>query len=435
MEPDRELNKDRNTGNWVARPTERAAEQSHRQRRHIRPTCLKQRWSLLSSALLIGLAACQQAALPTITRFEAAPAAVNVGDPVTLAWRGTGAASCTLTTGQQSLTPENCDEGSVTERYAQAGTFAAELTYTAPDGSSLTETAAVVVGTDENSFTTEQDGLSVTFSAPAAVPDNTPENTPEATFTWDFGDGETGSGARVTHLYALPGDYVVTLSTEQAGQDTRSSRTILVSAPNRTALFSGGTLAAWERVQGGAANWRLRDDYAEVRPGKSVGDNNLKTTATFGDFRLHLEFWVPQTSPGTPEQERGNSGVYLQGRYEVQILDSYERDLEGQNDAGAIYEVKDADQNASLPPETWQSYDVEFRAARFTAGQKTEDARVSVFWNGQLVQVETVVPGPTRLGAPEEASEVNAAGILQGPIVLQDHGDRVRFRNIWLEPL
>ena len=391
----------------------------------------------LPAAFLVSLAACQQSALPAIDTFTATPEEVNVGDPVTLAWRGSGAASCTLTTGQTTrrlpLTPENCDEGSVTESYDRAGTFTAELVYTTSGGSSLNETAEVTVRAAEDSFTTEQDGLSVSFSAPDKALENAPE---DATFTWDFGDGQTGSGVRVTHLYARPGDYLVTLSIDRAGQEMRSSRTVTVAPnPNRTTLFSGDGLAAWERVQGGAANWRLRDDYAEVRPGRSVGDNNLRTKDVFGDFRLHLEFWVPKTPPDTPEQARGNSGVYLQGRYEVQILDSYERTLEGQNDAGAIYEVKDAAQNASLPPKTWQSYDIEFRAARFAEGQKVEDARVSVFWNDQLVQVDTVIPGPTRLGAPEDSSAVNAAGILQGPIVLQDHGDRVRFRNVWLEPL
>ncbi len=377
--------------------------------------------------LLLGLAACQKNVSPPTASFGVAPAAVSVGDPVTLSWRGMGAASCTLTTGQEQLTPENCDRGSLIARYDQAGTFLAELAYTFPDGSTLSRAAPVTVRAD-SSFSAEQDGLSVTFEVPAAEPNRT-------TFAWDFGDGETGSGARVTHRYARTGDYLVTLTTTGAGQPVRRSRTITVEASaERMTLFSGNGLAAWERVRGGAANWRLAGDYVEVKPGKRVGENSLRTKETFGDFRLHLEFWVPKTSPGTPEQARGNSGVYLQGRYEVQILDSYGRTLSGQNDAGAIYEVRDATQNASLPPETWQSYDLEFRAARFRGEKKLADARVRVFWNGQLVQDDTIIPGPTRLGTPE-AGAANAAGVLEGPIVLQDHGDRVRFRNLWLEPL
>ena len=122
--------------------------------------------------------------------------------------------------------------------------------------------------------------------------------------------------------------------------------------------------------------------------------------------------------------------MYLQGRYEVQILDSFGGTLSGQNDAGAVYEVADAAANASLPAETWQTYDVTFRAARFSGGQKLEPARVSVLWNGQLVQDNLEIPGPTRLGSPETGD-----GVLTGPVVLQDHGDRVRYRNVWIEPL
>lgn len=387
---------------------------------------------LLLSTTLLGLTACQETPTSLATHFDAVPTELTVGDSVTLSWRGAGTAACTLTTGQRSVTPKNCDQGEITERYDQAGTFLTALLYT-ESGTTHSQEVEVTVRAAENGFTAVQDGLSVNFSAPENISENTLK---EAAFTWDFGDGQTGSGAHVTHRYALAGEYLVTLTQTQAEQKVRSSQkiTAVVNSSRRT-LFSGNNLVAWERAEGSTANWHLADDYTEVKPGKRVGKNSLRTKEAFGDFKLHLEFWVPQTSPDTPEQARGNAGVYLQGRYEVQILDSYERTLGGQNDAGAIYEVRDASQNASLPPETWQSYDIEFRAARFTAGQKNEDARVSVFWNGQLVQVDTIISGPTRLGTPEEKGAVNAAGILEGPIVLQDHGDRVRFRNIWLEPL
>ena len=385
--------------------------------------------------VLIVLTGCQSSFSPQIARFDVAPSAVTVGDPVKLSWRGSGAATCTLKTGQRTFTPKNCDQGEFTEQYTQAGMFGAELVYTAQDGLTLSEEREVTVRAAETSFTTEQDGLSVTFKASfeASVPEDVPAIT---AFTWDFGDGQTGSGARVTHRYARAGDYLVTLTRVQGAQQAHSSQKIAVAAnPDRLTLFSGNDLAAWELVGDGAANWRLEGDYAEVKPGKRVGDNNLRTKKVFGDFQLHLEFWVPKTPPGTPEQARGNSGVYLQGRYEVQILDSFGRTLRGQNDAGAIYEIQDAGQNASLPPETWQRYDIKFRAARFEGGKKVQDARVSVFWNGQVVHENTVIPRPTRLGTPEVGAEVDAAGILTGPIVFQDHGYRVRFRNVWLEPL
>lgn len=401
----------------------------------------RRRWSPGYTAFVaaLGLAACQNTA-PPASYFDAVPAEVTVGDPVTLSWRSTGAATCTLTTGQRLLTPKNCDQGEVTERYDRAGTFLTELAYT-EGGVTLIRTAEVTVraaAKGSEGFTAQHGGLSVTFAAKASAPDTR--------FTWTFGDGQTGSGAHVVHRYARAGAYLVTL-THTTGTDetqpTSSSRTVTVAAPEKepeavpgqTVLFSGDGLTAWKRVRGGAANWHLEGDYAEVKPGRSVGDNNLRTKETFGDFRLHLEFWVPKTPPGTSEQAQGNSGVYLQGRYEVQILNAYGHTLSGQNDAGAIYEVKDASQNASLPPETWQRYDVAFRAARFENGKKVKAARVSVWWNGQLVQDETVIPGPTRLGDPETSAAADAAGVLAGPIVLQDHGHRVRFRNLWVEAL
>ena len=246
----------------------------------------------------------------------------------------------------------------------------------------------------------------------------------------------------VTERYAEAGSYRAEFAVHGAGQEVRRSQTITVTdaastpnsppnpLPGRVTLFSGDGLGAWRLRRGGAANWRAGADFFEVTPGGSVGDHDLRTEASFGDFRLHVEFWVPSSPPGTAEQSRGNSGVYLQGRYEVQILDSFGATLSGQNDAGAVYEVADAAVNAGLPPETWQTYEITFRAARFSGGQKLEPARVSLLWNGQLVHDTLEIPGPTRLGGPETGD-----GVLTGPVVLQDHGDRVRFRNVWLEPL
>ena len=129
-------------------------------------------------------------------------------------------------------------------------------------------------------------------------------------------------------------------------------------------------LGAWRLKRGGAANWRTEADYAEVAPGRRVGHNDLWTRQVFGDFRLHVEFMVPSSPAGTPEQSRGNSGVYLQGRYEVQILDSYRRTLSGLNDAGAVYGVRDAARNMSRPAGQWQSYDITFRAPKYSGTRK-----------------------------------------------------------------
>lgn len=151
-----------------------------------------------------------------------------------------------------------------------------------------------------------------------------------------------------------------------------------------------------------------------------------KTKATFGDYRLHVEFRTPW-APELEGQKRGNSGIYHQARYETQILDSF--GLEGlDNETGGIYTVSAPSVNACFPPLSWQTYDVDFTAARFDeAGKKTANARMTVRLNGIMVQNDIEVPTSTRASPLKEGPE-------PGPIYLQNHGDPVRFRNIWLLP-
>ena len=187
-------------------------------------------------------------------------------------------------------------------------------------------------------------------------------------------------------------------------------------------LFDGSNLAAWQAADGGEAAWSVVDGALEIAP----GSGDLVTRRTFDDVRLHVEFRVPITAdPGAEEQARGNSGVFLQGRYEVQVLDSFGRALGGADDAGAIYSVRDASANEALPAELWQSYDIVFRAARWDGETKRRSARISLFWNGREVQHEVEVP--VSIGDAEQPGG--------GPLRLQDHGFPVRFRNIWLVPL
>jgi len=195
----------------------------------------------------------------------------------------------------------------------------------------------------------------------------------------------------------------------------------------RISLFSDGSTDAWKPKNSDGQRWSVKDGALEVREGSRIAQNDFRTKERFGDFKMHLEFQIPPSPPGTGEQGRGNSGVYLQGRYEVQILDSFRRPLRGQDDAGAIYGVRNARRNASRPVGSWQSFDITFRAARFDGDRKVAPARVSVIWNGVLAHRNVVVRRPTQLGDPESASP--------GPIVLQDHGRPVRYRNIWIEPL
>lgn len=190
-------------------------------------------------------------------------------------------------------------------------------------------------------------------------------------------------------------------------------------------LFDGTDMSNWKsRNGGGPAPWQVSPGaYFEVVP--NSGD--IETKQSFGDVQLHVEFWIPSTPMSNSEQDRGNSGIYLQGRYEVQVLDSYMHPLQDKNDCGAIYEVKDADVNASMPPENWQTYEITFHAPKWSGSSKTGSARISVIWNGQQAQKDVEVPGPTKLGDAEAPGDA--------PLRLQDHGHHVRYRNIWLKPL
>ncbi len=190
-----------------------------------------------------------------------------------------------------------------------------------------------------------------------------------------------------------------------------------------TALFDGTDpeLSLWQRDGGGEIGWQIADDVMQVTP----DSGSIVTKQSYGDFMLHLEFKTPNM-PQAQGQGRGNSGVYVQRRYEVQVLDSY--GLEPQkNDCGAIYQIKAPDVNACKKPEEWQTYDILFRAARFEGDKKSMDARITVYQNGVLIHDDVAIPNKTGAGRPE--------GPEPGPILLQDHGNRVSFRNIWIVPL
>ena len=192
-------------------------------------------------------------------------------------------------------------------------------------------------------------------------------------------------------------------------------------------LFNGTSLEAWERREvkqrETPVGWKIFDGVLEVVPG--TGD--IITKRKFTDFQLHIEFCSP-FMPEARGQARGNSGVYLQGRYEVQVLDSY--GLKGEdNECGGIYKVKAPRVNMCAPPGQWQSYDVAFRAPRFGPdGTKQDDARVTVVHNGIVIHENLAIPGPTG-GAIDEDVQ------LPGPLLLQDHGNLVQYRNIWIYEL
>lgn len=168
------------------------------------------------------------------------------------------------------------------------------------------------------------------------------------------------------------------------------------------------------------------------------GSGDLSSTTSFGDARIHIEWLSP---PGGSGQMAGNSGVYLQGKYELQVLGTKPGDDPlAPNEAGAFYNIKPADTNASHGPGEWQAYDIWFRAARFDDnGNKTENARATVYWNGMLIHDDIELPHPT--GSQRAAGESPGPGLdrMIGPLVLQDHATRaegpVRYRNAWIAPL
>ncbi len=188
------------------------------------------------------------------------------------------------------------------------------------------------------------------------------------------------------------------------------------------ALLDGSTLEGWIHPDGQAARWTLRGDGS-----MQVTRGNILTRRSFGDVRIHLEFRTP-LMPEARGQARGNSGVYVQGRYEVQVLDSF--GLEPMdNGCGAIYRVASPRVNASLPPLQWQTYEIIFRAPRFDPnGTKIGNAEISVWHNGQLIHDRQDLPGVSRGGVSDDESD-------RGPLFLQDHRDPVRYRNIWILPL
>ena len=189
---------------------------------------------------------------------------------------------------------------------------------------------------------------------------------------------------------------------------------------NATLLFNGNDLDNWETREGASAEWSLEAGVMTVLPG--AGD--IMTRERLTDFQLHLEVCLPEM-PEATGQARANSGVFLQGRYEIQVLDSFGLNIPGMGDCGGIYDQFAPLVNANRAPLDWQTYDVVFRAARMASdGNVANHARISVIQNGLVVQNNVEVHGPTGgaldhdLGAP-------------GPLLLQDHGNMISYRNLW----
>ena len=192
-------------------------------------------------------------------------------------------------------------------------------------------------------------------------------------------------------------------------------------------LFDGGDLSAWESASGGPARWTVDEDGAMT---VVAGARDIRSRQSFADVQLHIEWRTPGEVVGD-SQGRGNSGVFLMQRYEVQVLDSFDNPSYANGQAGSIYKQHMPLVNASRAPGAWQSYDVIFAAPRF--GERdlpVQPAFVTVLHNGVLVQNHVAVQGPTSfIGLPRYEKHGKA------PILLQDHGNPVSYRNIWLREL
>jgi hypothetical protein len=192
-------------------------------------------------------------------------------------------------------------------------------------------------------------------------------------------------------------------------------------------LFDGTHWKEWQSARDSSAViWTLEDGAGMVKPG--AGD--ILSRRNFGDVQLHLEFRTPEVVKGEG-QGRGNSGVFLQNRYEVQVLDCYENRTYSNGQTGSIYKQSIQLVNACRKPGEWQSYDILYTAPRFNAdGMLTSPGRITVLHNGVVIQMNTEIKGPTEyIGLPV----YQAHG--KGPIKLQDHGDLVSYRNIWVREL
>lgn len=192
-------------------------------------------------------------------------------------------------------------------------------------------------------------------------------------------------------------------------------------------LFAGQDLSLWEDAKAEPARWKVEGGYLEV----VAKTGSIRTKQGFGDCQLHIEWAAPAAVSGEG-QERGNSGVFLMDTYELQVLDSYDNRTYADGQAAAIYGQYPPLVNACRKPGEWQAYDIIFHRPRFGAdGKLAEPARMTVFHNGVLVHDNDELTGPTA----HKARPPYKAHADKLPLSLQDHGNPVRYRNIWLRDL
>ena len=204
-------------------------------------------------------------------------------------------------------------------------------------------------------------------------------------------------------------------------------KTSLDAPSDAIILFNGKDLSQWQDAKGGDAKWKLKDGYVQVAPGTGI----IQTRQKFGDCQLHIEWKTPDTVKGDG-QGRGNSGIFLMGLYELQVLDNYHNRTYSNGQAGSIYKQSMPLVNVCRPPGEWQTYDIIFTAPRFNPDSTLKSAaRITVFQNGVLVQNNFSIWGGTEyIGIPVYKMTLDKL-----PLTLQDHGNPVGYRNIWIREL
>ncbi len=237
----------------------------------------------------------------------------------------------------------------------------------------------------------------------------------------------------VIALFAVSGSLVAASSIDPPEPAVVTPGSVPEAAPPTPApsdaivLFDGVSLDKWQLQEGKPAPWT-----AEGKTGGAMtvkpDSGSIVSRQSFGSAQIHIEFATPMKVDGEG-QGRGNSGVYIQGRYELQVLDSFNNSTYPNGQCGAIYGQSEPLVNACRGPGQWQTYDIIFHAAKFsTLGERTQQARVTVLHNGVLIQDNSVIDGPT-------GGAINKEADAPGPIMLQDHGNLTRFRNVWVRPL
>lgn len=190
-------------------------------------------------------------------------------------------------------------------------------------------------------------------------------------------------------------------------------------------LFDGRDLSGWVDHKGKPAAWKVANGYMEVVP--STGD--IQTKKHYGDGQFHVE-WAPPAEVKGESQGRGNSGVFLMDVYEIQVLDCYDNPTYADGMTAAIYGQYPPLVNACRPPGEWQSYDIIWFVPRFEGGKLVQPAYLTLLHNGILVHHNKALLGPTG----HQMLPAYKSHPAQGPLKLQDHGDLVRYRNIWFRP-